>query len=63
MASKKRVLVDSGTDKRFIRRDDQGKFTGDQVDVGRSLADDRQQRAKAVSKPGQGDRGDQRKKS
>jgi hypothetical protein len=63
MATKKRELVDTGTDKRFARRDDQGKFTGDQVNVGRSLADDRQQHAKAVSKPGQGDRGDQRKKS
>ena len=63
MASKKRELVDTGTDKRFVRRDDQGKFTGDQVDVGRSLTDDRQQHAKTVAKPGQGDRGDQRKKS
>jgi hypothetical protein len=63
MATKKRELVDTGTDKRFARRDDQGKFTGDQVDVGRSLTDDRQQHAKTVAKPGQGDRGDQRKKS
>jgi hypothetical protein len=63
MATKKRELVDTETDKRFVRRDDQGKFTGEQVDVGRSLADDRRQRAKTVVKPGQGDRGDQRKKS
>ncbi len=63
MATNKRKLVDTGTDKRFVRRDDQGKFTSDQVDVGRSLADDRQQHAKTVVKPGQGDRGDQRKKS
>ena len=57
----KRELIDTGTSKRFIRRDDQGRFTTDQVDVGRSLAADQRQQAQAIAKPGQGDRGDRRK--
>jgi hypothetical protein len=56
-----RELLDTGTDKRFIRRDDQGRFTKDQVDVGKSLADDRRQHSTTVSKPGQGDQGDRPK--
>ena len=47
-------------DKRYIRRDAGGRFTTDQVDVGRSLARDNDQKAKAVNKGGQGDRGDSR---
>jgi len=57
MASK-RELIDTGTSKRYIRRDDHGRFTTDQVDVGKSIAADRRQQAKTVAKPGQGDRGD-----
>jgi hypothetical protein len=57
MASK-RELIDTGTSKRYIRRDDHGRFTTDQVDVGKSLAADRRQQTKTVAKPGQGDRGD-----
>jgi hypothetical protein len=57
MASK-RELIDTGTSKRYIRRDAHGRFTTDQVDVGKSLAADRRQQAKTVAKPGQGDRGD-----
>lgn len=63
MPDKKRELIDTGTDKRYIRRDDQGRLTDDQVDVGKSLAADRRQHSKAVAKPGQGDRGDRPKKS
>lgn len=58
MAEKKRELIDTGTDKRFVRRDEEGRFTDDQVDVGRSLAADRRQHAKTPAKPGQGDKGD-----
>ena len=54
----KRELIDTGTSKRYVRRDGQGRFTTDQVDVSRSLAADRRQQSKTVSKPGQGDRGD-----
>ena len=56
-----RELIDTGTDKRFVRRNEKGQF--DEVaDVGRSLARDRQQHAKTTVPPGQGDRGDQKKK-
>ncbi len=56
-----RELVDTGTDKRFVRRDERGQF--DEVtDVGRSLAQDRKQTAKHKVPPGQGDRGDQKQK-
>lgn len=57
-----RELIDTGTSKRYIRRDDRGRFTTDQVDIGRSLAADQRRQAKATAKPGQGDRGDRRKK-
>ena len=54
-----RELIDTGTDKRFVRRDDKGQFK-ESDDVGRSLARDRQQHAKTKVPPGQGDRGDQK---
>jgi hypothetical protein len=53
----KRELIDTGTDKRFVRRDEQGKFK-ESVDVGRSLAADRRQHSSTKAKPGQGDKGD-----
>jgi len=55
----KRELIDTGTDKRYVRRDKKGQFK-DVVDVGLSLAADRRSKAKTVSKPGQGDRGDRK---
>ena len=61
MAARKRELLDTGTDKRYIRRDDQGRFTTDQVDVGRSLAADRRQQSANPAKAGQGDKGDRPK--
>ena len=62
MPDKKRELLDTGTDKRYIRRDDRGRFTTDQVDVGRSSAADQRQHSKSASKSGQGNRGDRAKK-
>lgn len=53
----KRELIDTGTDKRYVRRDEQGQFK-ESVDVGRSSAADQRQQAKGKSKPGQGDKGD-----
>jgi hypothetical protein len=53
----RRELIDTGTDKRYMRRDATGKFK-ESDDVGRSLAKDRKRAAKTVSRPGQGDRGD-----
>jgi hypothetical protein len=58
--SSKRELVNTGTDKRFVRRDAQGQFK-ESDDVGRSLAADRRTKAKTASKPGQGDRGDRKR--
>jgi len=54
-----RELIDTGTDKRFVRRDEKGQFK-EVDDVGRSLAADRRQTAKTKVPPGQGDRGDQK---
>jgi hypothetical protein len=56
----KRELIDTGTDKRFVRRDGEGKFK-ESDDVGRSLAADRRKKAKTTAKSGQGDRGDRKK--
>ena len=56
----KRELIDTGRDKRYVRRDDQGRF--DEVDdVGRSLAHDVRKHAQTEAKPGQGDRGDRKR--
>ncbi len=56
-----RELINTGTDKRFVRRDDQGQFE-ESDDVGRSLTQDRKQAAKRKVPVGQGDRGDQKRK-
>jgi hypothetical protein len=52
-----RELIDTGTDKRYVRRDEKGQF-GESDDVGRSLSQDRQRDAEHASKKGEGDRGD-----
>jgi hypothetical protein len=53
----KRELIEPNGDKRFIRRDGQGRIR-ESDDVSRSLAQDRRKDAKTESKKGQGDRGD-----
>ena len=53
----KRELIDTGTDKRYVRRDAKGKFK-ESDDVGKSLAQDRKRQATTKAKKGQGDRGD-----
>lgn len=56
----KRELIDTGTDKRYVRRDEKGRF--DEVDdQGRSLAQDVKKKAKTRVESGQGDRGDQKR--
>ncbi|WP_156668190.1 hypothetical protein [Rhizobium bangladeshense] len=55
----KRELIDTGTDKRYVRRDESGKFK-ESVDVGRALSSDRKQTAEHDAKPGQGDKGDRK---
>jgi len=57
--ARERELIDTGNDKRFVRRDEDGKFK-DVVDVGASLAADRRQHAKTETKTGQGDKGDRK---
>jgi hypothetical protein len=47
-------------DKRYVRRDAEGQFTENQVDVGKSLAADRRSKARKVVPKGQSDRGDQK---
>jgi hypothetical protein len=52
-----RELVDTGTDKRFVKRTATGQFR-ESDDVGRALAADRRTKAKTKVKSGRGDRGD-----
>lgn len=57
----KRELIDTGNDKRYVRRDEKGRF--DEVDEqDRSLRQDVKRRAKTEVKEGQGDRGDRKRK-
>ena len=53
----KRELIDTGTDKRYVRRGAGGKFK-ESDDVGKSLTADRRKKAKTKVKSGQGDKGD-----
>lgn len=55
----KRELIDTGTDKRYVRRDEKGRFK-ESVDVGRSLAADRRKNAANTTESGEGDRGDRK---
>jgi hypothetical protein len=56
-AAAKRELIDTGTDKRYVRRRPDGTFK-ESDDVGKSLVADRRVKATTKSKKGQGDRGD-----
>jgi hypothetical protein len=56
----KRELIDTGRDKRYVRRDAQGQFK-ESDDVGRSLSRDRKTKAQTKSKAGQGDKGDRKR--
>ena len=57
MTDGERELIDTGTDKRYLRRDEKGRFE-DVVDMAKSLSQDPRRQAKHDAKPGQGDRGD-----
>ena len=59
--ARKRELIDTGRDKRYVRRDEKGQFK-ESDDVGRSLSQDVRRKAKTVVKSGQGDKGDQKRK-
>ncbi|MEO8574408.1 MAG: hypothetical protein ABI481_10600 [Pyrinomonadaceae bacterium] len=56
--SDKRELIDTGNDKRYVKRDENGQFK-ESDDVGKSLSQDVKQHAKTKVKPGHGDQGDQ----
>jgi hypothetical protein len=57
----KRELINTGTSKRYVRRNDEGQFH--EVDEQhRSLSQDRRRKAKNTVKAGQGDRGDRHHK-
>lgn len=52
-----RELIDTGPDKRFVRRDKRGQFK-EADDIGRSLAQDQKRGSKTKPKKGEGDQGD-----
>jgi hypothetical protein len=57
----KRELIDTGRNKLYVRRNERGTSFKEVEDVGRSLRQDRQRKARTVAKRGQGDRGDRRR--
>jgi hypothetical protein len=62
MTARERELIQVNGNKRYVRRDNNGRFTSDQVSVGRSIAADRRQAAETTVPPGQGDRSDQKRR-
>ena len=58
--SKRELIEPNAGDKRYIRRDDQGRIKAS-VDVGKSLAADQRQHAQHDAGKGQGDKGDRQK--
>jgi hypothetical protein len=52
-----RELIDTGTDKRYVRRDSKGQFK-ESDDVGRSSAQDQKRDSKTKPRKGEGDKGD-----
>lgn len=59
MAGKRELIEPHEGDKRYVRRDESGKFT-ESDDLNRSLSQDDKKQAKTVSRPGQGDKGDKK---
>ena len=57
-----RELIAPNGDKRLIRRDERGRIQ-ESDDLGRSLAQDVRKKSETVVKSGQGDRGDQKKRT
>jgi len=57
MAKKRELIEPNPGDKRYVRRDDDGRFD-ESVDVGKSLTQDVRQHSDTAAKPGHGDRGD-----
>ena len=59
--SAKRELISPRGDKRYVRRDEGGKFS-ESDDVGRSLSKDQKSKAKRTAAAGQGDKGDRKRR-
>ncbi|MEO8383152.1 MAG: hypothetical protein ABI779_26075 [Acidobacteriota bacterium] len=57
--SKRELIEPHKGDKRYARRDANGRFN-EMDDVSRSLSQDQKRDAKTIAKPGQGDRGDRK---
>jgi len=60
MSGKRELIEPHKGDKRFVRRDENGRFS-EVVDAGRSMAQDRKRHAKTESKSGYGDKGDRKR--
>jgi hypothetical protein len=54
----RRELIDTGTNKLFVRRNARGTSFKKVVDAGRSITRDKRSKAKRKVRSGQGDRGD-----
>ena len=54
----RRELIDTGTNRLFVRRNERGTSFKKVVDAGRSITADKRQKAKRKVPSGQGDRGD-----
>ena len=59
MAKKRELIEPNEGDKRFVRRDDQGRFE-ESDDVSRSLSQDQKRDSETEVESGQGDRGDRK---
>ena len=62
MTSKRELVEPNPGDKRYVRRDEKGRFD-ETDDVSKSLAQDVRKQSKNTATPGQGDRGDRSKSS
>ncbi|SKA07016.1 hypothetical protein [Consotaella salsifontis] len=60
MSSKRELIEPHAGDKRYVKRDDNGRFK-ESVDVSKSLSQDVKHHAKKVAKAGHGDEGDQKR--
>jgi hypothetical protein len=58
MARERELIEPNPGDKRYIRRDEQGHFTEDQVDMGRSISQDMRRESTTKAEKGHGDKGD-----
>jgi hypothetical protein len=54
----RRELIDTGTNKLFVRRNERGTSFKKVVDAGKSITRDKQTKARRKVTSGQGDRGD-----